>query len=61
LNIALLGKQDAISDLSQIRSGAALGATSVQPEDLIQGSGISITKDTSTGSITIANTQTSAE
>ena len=61
LNIALLGKQDAISDLSQIRSGAALGATSVQPDDLVQGSGISITKDTSTGSITIANTQTSAE
>ena len=61
LNIALLGKQDAISDLSQIRSGAALGTTSVQPEDLIQGSGISITKDTSTGNITIANTQTSAE
>lgn len=61
LNIALLGKQDAISDLSQIRSGAALGATSVQPDDLVQGSGISITKDTSTGNITIANTQTSAE
>lgn len=28
------GKQDAISDLSTIRSGAALGATSVQPSDL---------------------------
>lgn len=28
------GKQDAISDLATIRSGAALGATSVQPSDL---------------------------
>ena len=61
LNSALNGKQDTISDLSTIRSNAELGASAVQPEDLIQGSGISITKDTSTGSITIANTQTSAE
>lgn len=28
------GKQDAISDLATIRSGAALGATSIQPSDL---------------------------
>ena len=31
---ALAGKQDTISDLSDIRAGAALGATSVQPADL---------------------------
>lgn len=31
---ALNGKQDTISDLSDIRSGAALGATAVQPGDL---------------------------
>lgn len=31
---ALNGKQDIISDLSDIRSGAALGATAVQPGDL---------------------------
>jgi hypothetical protein len=34
MNTALAGKQDVISDLSTIRSGAALGATSVQPSDL---------------------------
>jgi len=31
---ALAGKQDTISDLSDIRSGAAAGATAVQPADL---------------------------
>lgn len=31
---ALAGKQDTISDLSTIRSGAALGSTSVQPADI---------------------------
>ena len=31
---ALNGKQDTISDLATIRSGAALGATAVQPSDL---------------------------
>lgn len=34
MNTALAGKQDTISDLSTIRSGAALGASSVQPGDL---------------------------
>lgn len=34
LETALSGKQDTISDLSEIRSGAALGATAVQPNDL---------------------------
>ena len=33
-NIDLSGKQDIISDLSTIRSGAALGSTAVQPGDL---------------------------
>lgn len=32
---ALAGKQDTISDLSSIRSGAAAGATAVQPADVI--------------------------
>jgi len=35
LEAALLEKQDIISDLSEIRSGAALGATAVQPNDNI--------------------------
>ena len=34
LGVLLLGKQDVISDLSAIRSGAAAGATAVQPADL---------------------------
>ena len=34
LTTLLLGKQDVISDLSAIRSGAAAGATAVQPADL---------------------------
>ena len=34
INTGLSAKQDTISDLSTIREGAALGATSVQPEDL---------------------------
>ena len=34
VNAGLAGKQDVISDLSAIRSGAQLGATSVQPADL---------------------------
>lgn len=34
MDTALAGKQDVISDLATIRSGAALGATSVQPADL---------------------------
>lgn len=34
LETALEGKQDVISDLSDIRSGAASGATSLQPGDL---------------------------
>lgn len=34
LNTALSGKQDTISDLSTIRSGASAGATAVQPGDL---------------------------
>lgn len=32
-NIDLTGKQDTISDLATIRSGAALGTTSIQPDD----------------------------
>ena len=35
LETALSGKQDTISDLSEIRSGAALGATALQPNDNI--------------------------
>jgi hypothetical protein len=34
MNTALAGKQDVISDLSDIRAGAALGDTAVQPADL---------------------------
>jgi hypothetical protein len=34
MNTALAGKQDVISDLSTIRSGASAGATAVQPGDL---------------------------
>ena len=34
LGVLLLGKQDVISDLSTIRSGASAGATAVQPADL---------------------------
>lgn len=34
MNTALAGKQDTISDLSAIRSGAQAGATAVQPGDL---------------------------
>ena len=34
MNTALAGKQDTISDLSSIRSGASAGATAVQPGDL---------------------------
>lgn len=34
VNTALADKQDVISDLSDIRSGAALGATAVQPSDM---------------------------
>ena len=34
MDTALAGKQDVISDLATIRSGAALGSTSVQPADL---------------------------
>lgn len=34
MNTALAGKQDTIPDLSTIRSGAAAGATAVQPGDL---------------------------
>ena len=34
LSVLLLGKQDVINDLSTIRSGAAAGATAVQPADL---------------------------
>ena len=34
MNTALAGKQDTISDLSTIRSGAQAGATAVQPSDL---------------------------
>ena len=34
MNTALAGKQDTISDLSTIRSGAAAGATAVQPSSL---------------------------
>lgn len=34
MNTALAGKQDTISDLSTIRSGAAAGATAIQPGDL---------------------------
>ena len=37
LNTALAGKQDEISDLSTIRSGAAAGATAVQPAALQEG------------------------
>ncbi|MBO7643332.1 MAG: hypothetical protein J6S74_04350, partial [Alphaproteobacteria bacterium] len=34
MNTALSGKQDSISDLADIRSGAAAGATAVQPAEL---------------------------
>lgn len=34
INNSLAGKQDTISDLATIRSGAAAGATAVQPSDL---------------------------
>lgn len=34
MNTALAGKQDTINDLSDIRAGAALGATAAQPSDL---------------------------
>lgn len=34
MNTALAGKQDVINDLSDIRAGAALGATAAQPSDL---------------------------
>jgi hypothetical protein len=34
INIALSGKQDTISDLETIRTGAELGATAVQPSDM---------------------------
>ena len=34
MNTALGGKQDVINDLSDIRAGAALGATAAQPSDL---------------------------
>lgn len=34
INTALGGKQDTISDLATIRSGAAAGATAVQPGDM---------------------------
>ena len=34
MNTALAGKQDTISDLSTIRSGAQAGATAIQPSDL---------------------------
>lgn len=37
MNTALAGKQDVISDLATIRSGAALGATATQPADLATG------------------------
>ena len=37
MNTALAGKQDVISDLATIRSGAALGATATQPADLAAG------------------------
>ena len=37
MDTALAGKQDVISDLAAIRSGAALGATATQPADLAAG------------------------
>ena len=37
MDTALAGKQDVISDLATIRSGAALGATATQPSDLAAG------------------------
>jgi len=37
VNTALAGKQDVISDLATIRSGAALGATATQPSELAAG------------------------
>ena len=36
MNTALDGKQDTIDDLADIRSGAAAGATAVQPSDLAE-------------------------
>ena len=44
---AWTGKQDAIADLSDIRSGAAAGATALQSSDLIEGIGIDISVDCS--------------
>ena len=53
------GKQDAIADLSDIRAGAAAGATALQSDDIAAGTGISVTVD-SEGRVVVANTQTSA-
>lgn len=75
LESALLEKQDVIRDLSEIRQGATLGATAVQPSDLeiyattqYVDDGLSGKQDTLTAGtgidITngiISNTQTSAE
>lgn len=53
------GKQNAIADLSDIRSGAAAGATALQSSDLIEGTGIDISVD-SQGQVTISNTNSAA-
>lgn len=57
---AISTKQDTISDLSTIRSGAAAGATAVQPADLpatkplVAGSNITITENTNDVTISAA-------
>ena len=60
MNTALAGKQDTISDLATIRSGAALGATATQPSDLA--AGLATKQDTLTAgsNITIQNNVISA-
>lgn len=60
MNTALAGKQDVISDLATIRSGAALGATATQPSDLA--AGLATKQDTLTAgsNITIQNNVISA-
>lgn len=50
---ALNGKQNTISDLNEIRDGAAAGATAVQPSDLA--GYVNKTGDTMTGMLTVQN------
>ena len=62
VNTALAGKQATISDLSTIRSGAAAGATAVQPEDLgaLATKSTIVTGDITDGTITNADIASNA-